>query len=200
MDGNSTPCSPIVSPDTGRSSSQPSTLVRPVRMQRWAGTGEAMPEKILDASTVAARVRVLAEIAGHYDELVDPLKGPSGERGSGDATPEMPATYTPTVREFERLKLELRAAEPRLHWHLVAYHIRVQRVQKWLPRAVKRRNKKTEWVLQPTIQVHRHEDADWRTAWLALAWIALRWDLRTEPMRWTEPHTHQARATRLAPA
>lgn len=70
----------------------------------------------------AARVRILTEIAERYREFTEPLNGSSGIRGTGDLTPRMPATYTATVRQFERVAALLRdspdLAERELWWHL----------------------------------------------------------------------------------
>lgn len=52
---------------------------------------------------VESRVKVLRVIAERYLELVDPMQGPSGISGDGGSSGFMPDTYSPTVREFERL-------------------------------------------------------------------------------------------------
>ena len=110
------------------------------------------------------------------------MRGPSGVRGDGGSIISMPATYTATVREFERLKAALKQSEPVLHWHLVHWHIRVVRTQKWLPRSVKRRNRKVEWLLEPRIIIHRHKSASQTQAAAAIGWMADRWGLTSEPM------------------
>lgn len=130
-----------------------------------------------------SRARILEEIAARYEELIDPLAH-TGIKGDGSMAGvlHMPPTYTATVREFERLKAALKRSRPDLHWHLVAYHIRVTRAQKWVPRAVKRRNRHTEWKLEPRIVVYRHPDAQQDQAHDAIRWIANHWALQSEPM------------------
>jgi hypothetical protein len=90
------------------------------------------------------RVTILKEIARLYPDLIDTLNGPAGIRGTGDSDGLMPTTYTPTVREYERLvkamrddrheplldgKLSVRAA----WWHLEHWHHRAERVIRHQP-------------------------------------------------------------------
>lgn len=68
--------------------------------------------------TTQSRVAILTQIAERYSELVSPLNGPNRLRGDGDSVIRMPRTYTPTVREFERLASRLRSEKRGLWWHL----------------------------------------------------------------------------------
>lgn len=70
------------------------------------------------AAPISGRVHVLTEIAARYSDLVDTLNGPDGVRGDGGSGLRMPRTYTATVREFERLVLQLRDTDRNLWWHL----------------------------------------------------------------------------------
>lgn len=54
-------------------------------------------------SSLDARCRVIRELLARYHELVDPLNGPGGVRGDGEAVALMPRTYTASVRELERI-------------------------------------------------------------------------------------------------
>lgn len=93
----------------------------PVALERPVGPATIAIATGIPAPSVpapASRVRILTEIASRYDELVTPLNGPDGIRGDGQATPAMPKTYTATLREFERLVVELRATDRELWRHL----------------------------------------------------------------------------------
>lgn len=69
------------------------------------------------------RGHVLTEIAARYSELIEPLNGPDGVRGDGASPIRMPRTYTPTVKEFERLVVRLRDENRPLWWHLNGWHL-----------------------------------------------------------------------------
>jgi hypothetical protein len=80
--------------------------------------------------------RLVAELADRYHDLVDTLHA-SGPDGSGDGVPRMPGTYTPAMRELERLLRVMRDAHHaplhrwqdgraslrRLWWHVMAHHV-----------------------------------------------------------------------------
>jgi hypothetical protein len=145
------------------------------------------------------RVRVLAEIAQRYMELVDPVFGRDGF-GSGEGSPHMPSTYTPTLREFERLMARMRKEGKqkaykghglhRLAFHLQGYYTTAERVIRLEPvmrtnrkgRLVAAKNHRGELELRPQIRYRRHPDARQDRADLAVEWIAREWRLGTEPM------------------
>ena len=79
----------------------------------------------------SGRVFVLTEIASRYAELVDPLNGPDGIRGDGGSPVRMPRTYTATVKEFERLTVQLRDTERPLWWHLNGWHLEATSRTMW---------------------------------------------------------------------
>lgn len=70
------------------------------------------------------REQVLVELLDRYRELADPLNGPSGIAGDGDAIVGMPRTYTPSVRELERLMKLMRVEAPSIWWHTNEYFLR----------------------------------------------------------------------------
>lgn len=149
-----------------------------------------------------SRITVLRTIAAHYHELTDPMQARS-KKGSGAKLPLMPQTYTPTVREFERLTSLLRQHGVRytltdgrittltqLRWHLLAYYIDATTTLQQ-PAAKPPRNRKGELRRQPTDdhgqplahrKIHRHPNARRDLADAALEWIANHWTAPYEPM------------------
>lgn len=157
-----------------------------------AATGQTAPKN-------RERVRVLAEIAARYHELVAPLNGPDHVRGDGGSLPLPPATYTASVREFERLLRLMRnqgrqlayRGEPvcRLRWHVLAWfvdavrvidHHNVYVVRHGKKRLVLRPDGKPE--TRPVLAHRRHPEAREEKAVWGLEWMADRWGLETEPM------------------
>ena len=150
------------------------------------------------------RFSVLWRIAELYTELVDPLNGPGGVRGTGEAVLGMPAEYTPTVREYERLVKLLRddRSVPLLRledgtkvsarscwWHLEHWHHRAQRVIRHMPvtkvgkrgRLMTVRNSDGSPVTVPTIVWLRDPAADEVRAKRAIQWMCTNWKLPSEP-------------------
>lgn len=171
-------------------SDPPATLLR--------DTGQAAPKN--------SRERVLWEIAERYDELVSPLNGPADLRGSGERHAMMPASYTPTVQEFERLLGVMRNQAKQqafrghsigtLRWHILEYCLKAVRTIKQQPVTVVKRGKKKPVPLRhkdgspvtaPAFHYVRHPQARKEMAELGISWMAQNWGLKTEPMLWTEP-------------
>ena len=140
------------------------------------------------------RVTVLTIIAERYRELVDPLTSSTGIRGTGDRNSLMPSTYTPTVREFERLVGKLRTGEPSLYWHLNEYHLKASTRTLWeCPRChvtshhqrhvhAGKSGKPLEVEGRRTVVVDRHPGSSAIRAAQAVRWIAEGWGLSSEPM------------------
>lgn len=145
------------------------------------------------------REEVLWKIAELYPELVDPLSGPSGVRGTGESLGFMPAEYTATVREYERLvrlmrddrglsllRLEdgTKVSVRSCWWHLEHYWHRARRVVKrqQVTRPGKRGarvvllNADRTPVLQPALVWLRDPAADVVRAKRAIQFIADSWD------------------------
>lgn len=157
-----------------------------------APTGRAMP---MTDRLIVSRVRVLQVIAERYAELVDPMGGPSGLRGDGDAVGMMPRTYTPSVREFERLVCRLRVDDRALWWHLDGWWLAAEPRTVWLcPRCgvthkpshvhPSRRNsgKPVEVKCKRVVIWSRRAGARESTARQGLEWVAGEWRLGSEPM------------------
>ena len=73
---------------------------------------------------------IIAYLLEHYWELVEPLNGPSGVRGTGERLPQMPPTYTASVRQLERELRLMRAARaplPLLRRHALDYYMGAER-------------------------------------------------------------------------
>lgn len=151
------------------------------------------------------REKVLWTIAELYSDLVDPLNGPASLRGDGESLALMPSTYSPTVKEYERLVKLMRddRSEPlvrtssgervsvrSLWWHLNEWHHRAEKVIRHVPKQAKTKRGKTLRVLnadgsvatQPALAWRRDPGANQARAELAIQWIACRWGLPVEPM------------------
>lgn len=158
----------------------------------------------LTTAEIQARVRVLRTIASRYLELVSPLNGPGGVKGDGDALSFMPPTWTPTVREFERLMRVMRedrahsliqvgderVSVRRLRWQVVAYYVNAESVTRHFPLPLKKGSRLALMrdmdgqavTTRPVTRVHRHPGADVRLADAGLAWMAGAWLPKHEPM------------------
>lgn len=143
--------------------------------------------------TDSSREAVLWQIASLYSDLVSPLNGPSGVPGDGDSYGGMPSTYTPTIREFERLLVVMREGDAHirsLRWHLLEYHLKATRVMRHEPRNVITKGKGRSRLVDadgnvvtvPVIRITRHPKADEGKAREAVALMARWWGLRSEPM------------------
>lgn len=113
----------------------------PVTLTR--GLGDARPE-----TDLRHRVEVIEQLLTSYHQLVDPLQQGSGNGPTGVLL--MPATYTPSVRELERILKAMRddprnailrhedgtkrildgkpVTPRRLWWHANAWYIQCERV------------------------------------------------------------------------
>jgi hypothetical protein len=148
-----------------------------------------------------SRVAVLRQIAVLYPDLVCPLNGGSGIPGDGDAVGLMPPTYTPTVREFERLLARMRHISDQvgrfhgyrlktLAFHLEGWHTTAERVVRLRPvmrenrrgRLVQARDHEGNVDMRRVPEFRRHPDALLDRAELALLWMAEQWRLGHEPM------------------
>lgn len=139
------------------------------------------------------------DIAARYHELVDPLNSGEGVRGTGELVPLMPATYTESVREFERLYdlMRNRAKQESfrgvsvgtLRWHILEYHLKAEKVVRIEPvrvlkgrKRVQLRDANGDLVVRLNVGYRRHPDAREGRAVDGIEWIAGRWGLRSEPM------------------
>ena len=158
------------------------------------------------------RVEVLAEIADRYWELVDPNHR-NGERGSGDREVKMPASYTNSVKEFERLLNVMRnqgrqkafKGEPLcvLRWQVLAWHVNARKIIRHEPVLVFARGRwqqvrdpeTGELVTRPTVNFSRDRQAREEKARLGLEWMAENWGLLSEPMlpKGFSPYEKQAK-------
>lgn len=142
------------------------------------------------------RVEVLVVLLERYQELVDPLNGPSGVAGDGESVVRMPITYTASVRELERLLRVMREdrSEPlqlvggrkvsvrALWWHV--YHRYIASTTRTVDVEVLKRGKNGK----------RHRDIERRAVpcydravnpvlvAAGVSWMAEAWSLASEPM------------------
>ncbi len=131
---------------------------------------------------VSRREEVIARLLDRYTELVDPLNGPASVRGDGDSVVGMPRTYTPSVRELERLMVRMRQEARSIWWHTNAYYIACQWVTK--DRPVKRKGKSGKTVTVMERQAVRVHDSGVRLEKVrrGVSWLASEWSLPVEPM------------------
>lgn len=160
-----------------------------------------------DVRSLTHRGRVIAQILERYNDLIDPLL--SGNESGSTGVLLMPATYTPTVREVERLMQTLRedrhgpltkwthdgepfAASPRrLWWHLNGWYIDVQHVLH-VPPLKTQKNKRKQLTRQPVDQLYgaalpqvrivRKADVRFPIALKGVERLAELWSLTHEPM------------------
>jgi hypothetical protein len=164
-------------------------------------TGEPTPKTGQNTVATQRRTTTLEHIAANYHQLVSPLNGPSGIRGDGQSDPAMPPTYTPTVREFERLmRLMRNQAKQQAHsgeslgtlrWHILAWHVNADRSPHQQPvvvttntgkkRQLRRRDGRPELRVTHRNPPRRHPQARADKARLGIEWLAQNWGLRTEP-------------------
>lgn len=155
---------------------------------------------------LSPRATVLWTIAENYQDLVDPLNSRAGIHGTGEALALTPATYTSTVREFERLMTTMRNDRHRslitlgagervsvrsLHWHLLEYHLKAVRTTRapkltiargHTPRKLVKLQVDDQGSPLPQFRVHRHPQARLELAAAACEWQAENWGLSHEPM------------------
>lgn len=154
---------------------------------------------------LSPRATVLWTIAENYMDLVDPLNSRAGIHGTGEALALTPATYTSTVREFERLMGVMRNDRHRslitltsgekvsvrsLRWHLLEYHLKAVRTTRAPKLMIARGHTRKLVKLQvddhgaplPQFRVHRHAQARIEFAAAATEWQATNWGLSHEPM------------------
>lgn len=129
---------------------------------------------------MSRREEIIVALLERYSELVDPMQaGGGGEGGWGLS---MPATYTDSVRELERLLRVMREVRPSQHWHLSERYIRATSVLRDVKVKRKTKHGKTVTVVErrvvpvwnPAVRLHKVE--------LGVAWLASRWALAHEPM------------------
>lgn len=145
------------------------------------------------ARLLDGRVRILTTIAERYHELIEPA-GREGVRGSGGAIPLPPSTYTPSVREFERLLGLLRNERHSVWWHVRAYYVDAEHRLTWFCPKCRGLSHKPEHTHDDAagrpyvvagkqhVRVSRHRNANEKKAAKGIVWMAGRWALGSEPM------------------
>lgn len=148
---------------------------------------------------MSSREIVLWEIAERYTDLVEPLNGPTLVAGDGESLAVMPGTYTPTVREFERLMAVMRnqakqkafrgTSLGKLRWHILEWHLKAERVVRHQTVTAKRHGKVVPLrsgdgttVQRLVVGYRRDPQAREQKARDGIAWMAENWALKHEPM------------------
>lgn len=142
------------------------------------------------------RCEIIRELLERYRELVEPLAG-NGYGSSGQVTPLPPSTYTPSVRELERLMRKMREGSTAktvvlpngsrtsirsLWWNVNERYIRATPIIRDV--TVHRRTKhgKRLTVIERQVIPVFHRDVDDAKVAAGVAWIAARWSIPNEPM------------------
>lgn len=77
-----------------------------------------------------SRVSVLEQLLERFTELVDPMQSGNGDGDTGLRL--MPATYSPSVRELERLVVRLREERHSLWWHVNERYLKAVQSTAWM--------------------------------------------------------------------
>lgn len=148
------------------------------------------------------RAAVIEQLLERYNDLVDPMQ--SGNQQGDTGLRLMPQTYTPTVRELERLIRLMRddrhhplvtvegekVSVRKLWWHLNAWYIAVEHKTYTPPlKVAKGKNGKLiklqvddQGVALPQVRVLRSPEARYQLALKAVEWLSASWGLVGEPM------------------
>jgi len=127
------------------------------------------------------REEVIVQLLERFQELVEPAGG-NGIPGSGDYLPLMPATYTPSVRELERLLIRMRDERRSQWWHVTERYLRCQHVNRDVPVKRKGKNGKTVTVVERQLVVTFHPGVRAEKVRRGISWLAEEWRLGHEPM------------------
>lgn len=152
-------------------------------------------QTVAGRSTPSNRERVIRDLLERYHDLTDPQQTRAG-RGEGEPLPLMPVTYTPTVRELERLLTVMRqdrhrpliqvGAEKvsvrRLWWHVSERYLRCQVTLKDVPVKRKAKHGKTLTVLERRAVVTPQPGVNPVFVDRGIRWLAEEWGLASEPM------------------
>lgn len=135
----------------------------------------------LDEKTLESRIAVIRQLVERYEELVDPLTQ-NGEKGNGDQPPQMPTTYTASVREVERLLIKMRTEARFLWWHVTERYLRSSSTTRdvWVKRKLPSGRAVSEERRLVVTRVHPHVIDPFVNE--GLQWMAKEWSLRSEPM------------------
>lgn len=128
------------------------------------------------------REEIVTQLLERYVELVDPMQSGNGSGDTGLRL--MPATYTASVRELERLMQRMRQERRSQWWHVSERYIRAEHVLRDVK--VKRRTKhgKTVTVVERQVVTSYHPGVRLEKVRRGVAWLADEWDARRigEPM------------------
>lgn len=127
------------------------------------------------------REEVLVQLLERYAELAEPGGG-NNVPGSGDHVPLMPHTYTPSVRELERLLIRMRTERRSQWWHTTERYLRCHHTTKDMPVKRKAKNGKTVAIIERQVVITWHPGVRAEKVRRGVTWLAQEWKLGHEPM------------------
>ena len=148
------------------------------------------------SGVLGGRVAVLTTLLELYNDLADPCQSGNGGTQGSDGLTLMPATYTDSVRELERLLKLMRedrglsliqtsqgkVSVRKLHWHVSEWFIRCTTANRWVTEPARTRSgKKTTRRVRAIVTV-RNPAVDERLVDAGVRWLAENWGLDSEPM------------------
>lgn len=126
------------------------------------------------------REQVIIQLLERWDELVEP-GAKLGIAGDGDSPPRMPRTYTPTVRELERLLHRMRDERRSQWWHVTERYMRCRQSLKDVPVKRKGKNGKTALVMERQLVTAYSASVRLEKVRRGIQWLADEWALPHEP-------------------
>ena len=127
------------------------------------------------------RATIIEAILSRYAELVE-RGGLNGSSSDGGQPPQMPATYSPSVKEVERLMGVLREKDRRLWWHLSEKYLRSSETIKTSTERRKVKGKGYITVHLRKVVPHHSPRLDEKLVEEGLEKLASWWSLGHEPM------------------
>ena len=128
------------------------------------------------------REEVIVSLLERLAEFTEPLNGPTGIAGDGDSVALMPRTYTPSVREVERLMRRMRVERRSQWWHVNARYVLCEHVARDVPVRRKAKNGKTVTLLERQLVAVFDRGVRAEKVRRGVEWLAAEWALPHEPM------------------
>lgn len=129
---------------------------------------------------LSPRETVLVELLERFNELCDPMQSGNGEGDTGLRL--MPATYSASVRELERLLTRMREVRRSQWWHVTERYIRATSVLRDVQVKRKGKNGKTVTLTERHVVAVYDRGVRLEKVRRGVEWLASEWSLPHEPM------------------